>query len=93
MNSPRMSSHRNDIVCPTGKEGAQFESHLLCDRTGVVYAGIESPWTSWRLKKDYENSCWRVDAASMEKIHGVDVSSFASYKSPKGEWSLSAESK
>lgn len=48
---------------------------------------LPSIWTaSWRLKKDDESAGWRVDAASMEKIHGVDVSSFASYKSPKGEW-------
>lgn len=75
---------RNDIVFP---RVVQFESHTARE------ASIESLWTSWRLKKDHENACWRVDAASMEKIHGVDVSSFASYKSPKGEWSLSAESK
>lgn len=78
----------NDIGGPTGNGVVHFESHLLCDRS----VSIEIPWTSWRLKKDYENACWKVDAASMEKIHGVDVSSFASYKSPKGEcWRTAAK--
>lgn len=63
-----------------------FQSHLLCDNRAVRCNTHQLQHFTWRLITCDDHAFWSVDAASMEGIHGVDVSWLHHpQKSPKGQ--------